>query len=99
MKSPEKYEKDAIDAYLKETGAYIVKPATGGYGASGTSDRIICYRGHFAAIEVKRPGKKPTALQEKRLKEVVAAGGAGFWGTAAKVVPELREWIRELENE
>lgn len=96
MHSPEWFEKRDIDAFLAELGAYVVKPTSGGFGASGTADRIFCWRGHFGAVEVKRPGAKPTALQQKRIREVEAAGGKGFWGTAEKVIPEIKAWITLL---
>lgn len=96
MHSPEWYEKRDIDQFLAEIGCYIVKPTTGGFGASGTADRVICCRGRFAAIEVKRPGGKPTALQNKRMREVEDAGGKAFWGHAAKVIPEIKAWLASL---
>jgi len=96
MKTPEGYEKADIDKYLEAIGAYVVKPATFGYGKSGVPDRVFCYRGRFGAIEVKREGKKPTKLQEMRIKEIQQHGGVAFWGTAAKVIPEIDAWIRKL---
>ena len=96
MKTPEGYEKAEIDAYLKKIGAYAIKPATYGFGASGTADRVGCYRGFFFAIEVKRPSKSPTPLQYRRLREVQKAGGRAFHGTAEKVIPEFEAWCREL---
>lgn len=102
MHSPEWYEKRDIDAFLAEIGAYNVKPTTGGFGSSGTADRICCYQGRFVAIEVKRPGAngkrdpEPTALQWKRIGEVQGAGGVAFWGTAEKVIGEMKAWIASL---
>lgn len=75
MKTPEGYEKDDIDKYLKAIGAYVVKPATFGYGASGHSDRVCCIDGAFFVIEAKREDKTPTAIQNLRLEEVRKAGG------------------------
>ncbi len=99
MKTPEGYEKSAIDTYLKKIGAYVVNPMTFGYGKSGNSDRIGCYKGFFFSIEVKRPDKVPTAIQYRRMAEVTTAGGKAFWGTADKVIPEIEIWRRELVNE
>lgn len=92
MKTPEGYEKDDIDKHLEAIGAYVVKPTTFGYGKSGHSDRICCIDGCFVGIEVKREGKKPTPIQERRMAEIRKAGGVAFWGTAAKVIFELEEW-------
>ena len=101
MHSPEWYEKRDIDDFLTSIGAYNCKPTTGGFGQSGTPDRIVCYRGRFVGIEVKRPGKngkviEPTAIQHKRMREIEAAGGKAFWGTAEKVIGEMKAWIASL---
>lgn len=93
MRTPEGREKADIDKYLKSIGAYVAKPATFGYGESGTSDRICCIRGRFVSIEVKREGKEPTALQERRMAAVRLAGGVAMWGTAEKVIGELQQWL------
>jgi len=93
MKTPEGYEKADIDKFLASIGAYVAKPATFGYGKSGLSDRLVCIKGKFVAIEVKREGKQPTPLQWQRMKEVEAAGGKAFWGTAAKVCSEINNWL------
>lgn len=89
MKSPEKWEKDEIDAWLAAIGAVNFKPTTFGFGASGCPDRLVCYKGRFIGIEIKRPGKTPTALQRRRIIEIQAAGGIAVWGTAAKIIAEL----------
>ena len=45
----------------------------------GVPDRIILYRGRALFLELKRPGKKPTKLQERELEELRAAGCAAHW--------------------
>ena len=49
---------------------------TGGYGKSGVPDIIACYRGRFFGIECKAGKNKPTALQEKNLRDISEAGGS-----------------------
>lgn len=98
MKSPEFWEKQAIDQFIKSIGAYNCKPSTGGFGSSGTPDRICCYRGHFFAVEVKRENKQPTALQWKRIGEIEDAGGKAFWGTAEKVIGEMKAWLQSNDG-
>lgn len=93
MKTPEAKEKDEIDKYLKLIGAYVVKSATFGFGASGHPDRVCCIGGRFVSIEVKRPGKEPTPIQERRMNEVRATGGVAFWGTSEKVITEMKLWF------
>lgn len=89
MKSPEKWEKDEVDAYLTSIDALNFKPATFGMGKSGCPDRVVCYNGKFIGIEVKRPKKEPTALQWDRIAEIQAAGGIAVWGTSVKIIAEL----------
>jgi hypothetical protein len=90
MLSPEGWEKKELDAYLDSIGAYVIKPMTGGFGGSGHGDRICCIDGIFVSIEVKREGKEPTPIQWRRIEEVEAAGGFAFWGTAAKIIGDMK---------
>ena len=96
MKSPEGYEKDDIEKYLKSIGCWYIRTFTGGFGKSGVPDFVGCYHGKFFSIEVKREGKEPTKLQWARMLEIGKEGGQAFWGTAAKVVPEMQMWVKQL---
>lgn len=40
----------------------------------GIPDIIGCYHGRFVAFEVKRPGEKPRAIQDKILRTLKTAG-------------------------
>jgi Holliday junction resolvase len=73
--TPEKKVKQAVVKQLREYGAYHFYPVTGGYGASGVPDIVGCYKGTFFGIECKAGNNKPTALQEKNLHLIHAAGG------------------------
>lgn len=53
-------------------------PVTGGYGNSGAPDFLVCLKGMFVGIECKAGRNKPTALQEKNLRQIVEAGGVGL---------------------
>src|SRR3954466_4954031 len=86
MKTPEGYIKDDVDKFLKRIGAFVVKPATYGFGVSGNPDRVVCYGGKFIGIEIKREGKTPTPLQELRLKNIREAGGIAIWGDSVEVI-------------
>lgn len=88
MRTPEGWVKYDVDKYLKGIGAYVSKPATFGYGGSGEADRLVCFAGKWVSIEVKREGKIPTAIQERRMKEVRAAGGIAIWGDNAPSIIE-----------
>ena len=42
---------------------------------AGDPDIMICHYGLFIAIEMKQPGKHPTALQKLKLAQISACGG------------------------
>lgn len=96
MKTPESYEKAEIDTFLKKLGperVYFFKPFMMGYGKSGVPDYCVCITGAFWSFEVKRPGKKPTAIQDRRMKEVRDAGGHAVAGTAEVVIEAVTRWL------
>ena len=78
--TPEAKMKKKVDAVLKELGIWFFAPQSGIYGRSGIPDRIACVNGRMVGIEVKAPGAKRgvTALQEKTMKEMMAAGASCF---------------------
>jgi hypothetical protein len=96
MKSPEGYEKYVIKEYLTKSNPIVWYFMTymAGYGKVGVPDIVGCHQlKGFFSIEVKRPGKEPTAIQDRRMKEIEEAGGKTFWGTAEKVIAEFEAWI------
>jgi hypothetical protein len=62
------------------TGRYRPGPT------KGVSDILAIYKGRFIAIEVKRPGQKPTPQQEAFLEAVNEAGGLAFVATSIEDV-------------
>ena len=92
MKTPESYEKDEIKAYLKSIGVYYFMPVQVGYGAH-TVDILACIDGVFWGIEVKRPGKAPTAKQELLLKAIRDANGEIVAGPANVVIGTIEGWL------
>lgn len=93
MRTPEGYVKADVDKYLNKIGAYVIKPTSFGLGKSGTSDRVCCCKGRFISIEIKREGKKPTALQDRRMDEVRRAGGYAIWGdNAEEIIDQIKMW-------
>jgi Holliday junction resolvase len=73
--TPEKKVKAKVVAILKAHGAYYFSPTTFGMGRSGVPDIISCYKGCFIAIECKANGNKTTALQDREIEAIKAAGG------------------------
>lgn len=76
--TPEKKVKAKVEALLKAAGVYYFFPATHGYGRSGVPDIIACVKGRFVAIECKAEGNKTTALQDRELARIRAAGGTAL---------------------
>jgi Holliday junction resolvase len=64
----------SIRKYLKSIGAKVYKIHGSGMGVNGAPDLLGAYAGRPLALEVKQPGEQLTALQEKELKELAAAG-------------------------
>jgi hypothetical protein len=74
--TPEGKVKKKVKNFLNQTeGCWFFMPATYGFGRSGVPDIVGCYRGHFFAIECKANGNKPTALQEKAMRDIQTGGG------------------------
>jgi len=73
--TPEGRVKAKVRALLQKYNVYYFMPATGGYGRSGIPDIVACANGRFVAIECKAGNNVPTALQERELNVIAAAGG------------------------
>lgn len=76
--TPEAKVKKKVAEQLRALKAYYFYPVTGGYGKSGVPDIVGCYKGKFFGIECKAGNNKPTALQERNLKEIAASEGMAF---------------------
>lgn len=77
-----------VGIYKKATDSYIPPRQ------KGISDLLCCApNGRFVAIEVKKPGNKPTEHQSEFLERVRATGGVGLVidnpDTAIKLVQEV----------
>ena len=77
--TPEGKVKDRLNKALRPFGLKLYKfmPVQTGYGRK-TLDYLICFNGHFIAIETKAPGKKMTPLQEETACQIVGAGGTVY---------------------
>lgn len=93
MRSPEGLEKDEIRKFLGILGSSVWHfcPYMRGMGKNGVPDIVGCYKGRFFSIEVKREGGKPTAIQTRRMQEIVDAGGLAFCGCAEIVIRDFRQ--------
>jgi len=81
----------SVKAALTLIGAKFIKIHGVPTMESGTPDIIGCHRGRCFTMELKRPGEKPTPLQEKRLREWQTAGAITGVVTSAREALELLE--------
>ena len=69
------------------------KVFTGPQNVPGVSDILGIYQGKFLAIEVKKPGQKPTERQESFLNQVRESGGIAIVATCCDdVITALGLW-------
>lgn len=96
--TPEAKVKQGVRKVLKELGAYHVMPVTGGYGAQGAPDFLVCYKGRFIGIETKAGTNMPTKLQDMNLQHIKNCGGIALV-VREQDVPTLAECIKTLTKE
>lgn len=81
--------KARVKNYLDRFGAYHFSPQSGIYGRSGIPDIVGCLEGNFFAIECKAGDNTATALQEKEVKKIRAAGGVAIVVNESNVDEEM----------
>jgi hypothetical protein len=94
--TPEAKVKKKVREVLKTLGAYYTMPVTGGYGASGAPDFLVCWRGLFFGIECKAGKNTTTALQDKNINAIREAGGKATVINEDNV-DQLGSWMRAHE--
>ena len=57
----------------------------------GVPDIICCLNGQFVGFEVKRPGAKPTRIQDAQRDRIFAAGGDVYVVTSLDSVKQIIE--------
>lgn len=70
--------KEAIKKILTANHVYYAMPIGTGYGKSGVPDFLCCVSSHFLAIEAKAGNGTTTALQDRELGFIRAAGGTAL---------------------
>lgn len=73
--TPEAKTKQRVRKILADAEVYHFNPFGGGYGRAGIPDIVACVNGFFLAIECKAGKGKTTALQDRELEDIRAAGG------------------------
>ena len=86
-----------IILYLRGLGAYVVNYGGSASGAKGTPDLLVCYKGRFIGIEVKRPDSNYTltTAQQIRLMQIARAGGIGLGVESLQDVVDLIKSLGE----
>jgi hypothetical protein len=84
----------SIVTSAKARGWWTFKIAGGPMQTSGIPDLLCIKHGRAVFLEVKQPGKKPTPIQEQRIREIRTTGGA-----RAEVVVSRSEAERILDDE
>lgn len=89
----ERTVKAYVKKYLNELGAYHHWPVQSGYGAA-CLDCHGCFKGLYFAVETKRPGKRPTPLQEATISQIIAAGGVVVVIDTPEAALEFRDHLK-----
>lgn len=87
--TPEGKAKRLIKAFLKTlTDCFFFSPIGGPFATHGIPDLVVCLKGRFVGIEVKRPGNESgtTALQERALETIRECGGVAFVASSVETV-------------
>lgn len=100
MSTPEAKIKQKVKKVLENVNAYYIMPNTGGFGASGAPDFIVCLRGKFVGIECKAGKGKTSLLQDKNLKQIASHGGTSMIVDDSTDMTELQlKLIYLMEND
>ena len=81
-----------IVKWCRTNGIWVVKYPGGIFGTTGTPDLILCVKGRFVALEVKKSGKPPKKIQEYRQNEIRKTGGI------SEIVVSLEEAVKVIEG-
>jgi len=81
--------------HLQKEGAYVIN---GALTKKGQLDLNFCYKGLFAAIEVKHPDRRDNVspLQQYNIDLIIDAGGHAIVAWELKQVKEFLEELDEL---
>ena len=83
----------SILEYLKTVPKCRAIKMQGTYRRGGEPDIFCCYKGRMVLLEAKRPGNKPTMLQEATLKMWAEAGAVAAVVYSVDDVKEILEAI------
>jgi len=91
----EKAVKARVRKHLQALGAWYTMPYQAGMSQTGVPDFIVCYKGHFFAIETKSGKNKPTPRQLYQMDQIALAGGR-CWVINEETMDMIPELLNEL---
>jgi len=94
--TPEGRVKEKVKKVLTTHNVWYFMPVSNGFGKHGIPDFVCCVNGLFFTVETKRPGGKPTALQEVQMRDIGKAGGRPFVVDGDTSTLEL--WLKEVTS-
>jgi Holliday junction resolvase len=85
---------EAIKKALTKRGAWVIK-THGSPHLAGVPDLLVCYNGHFVALEVKQPHTRDTVTRRQQhfLDAIEAAGGFGRVVTSVEEALDVIQWL------
>lgn len=64
-------------------------------GRAAVLDWVLINNGKVIFLELKAPGKKPTAAQEREISRITAAGGYATWAASFEEIEFLLSYLIE----
>lgn len=92
---PERAIVQATMRLLRKRGAWAFNLHGTVFGRNGLPDIHATYRGTPIVIETKRPGRRPTPLQQHELDRAAKAGARTLVATNVRQVEQLLDQIDE----
>lgn len=93
---PEAIIKALVKKLLNQYPCWWTMTIPSAYGGStGVPDYTCVYKGKAFFIETKAPGKVPTALQDRQMNAIRAAGGKCFVVDGEASLELVRLWLQE----
>jgi len=83
-----------IQKFLASLGAWQLKIVGNQFMRTGVPDILVCYKGFFLALEVKRPGETPTKIQVYEMDRIKDAGGIS---EVVRSIEDVRELIDTID--
>jgi len=100
MATPESKVRDHVVKWAKAHGIGHVRLCfRPGVRQGVPDDLFLLGNGVAVFVEFKRPGKQPTAIQEKRLVELEEYGFLAFWADDPAPAIELLERVKDSVDE